>query len=49
MPNSLNLRKGSKIGQRQIDLANKLHAAGILSEMDRIRIQARKLDGYQNH
>jgi hypothetical protein len=46
MPQTLNLRKGSKVGQRQIDLANKLHAAGLLSEMDRIRIQSRQLTGY---
>jgi len=33
MPHSLNIRKGAKIGQRQIDLANKLHAAGVLFDM----------------
>lgn len=31
MPHSLNIRKGAKIGQRQVDLARKLHAAGMLS------------------
>jgi hypothetical protein len=34
MPHSLNVRKGSKVGQRQLDLARKLHAAGMLSRGD---------------
>jgi len=42
----LNIRKGAKIGQRQIDLANKLHAAGLLSEMDRQRVIARQTAGF---
>jgi hypothetical protein len=46
MPHSLNLRKGAKIGQRQIDLANKLQAAGLLSEMDRARVVARQTAGF---
>ena len=46
MPNSLNLRKGAKIGQRQIDLANKLHAAGLLSDMDRQRVISRQTPGF---
>jgi hypothetical protein len=46
MPNTLNLRKGAKIGQRQIDLANKLRAAGLLSEMDHARVVARETPGY---
>jgi hypothetical protein len=46
MPHSLNIRKGAKIGQRQIDLANKLHAAGLLSDMDRRRVIARQTAGF---
>jgi hypothetical protein len=46
MPHSLNLRKGAKIGQRQIDLARKLHAAGLLSAMDSERVVARQTAGY---
>jgi hypothetical protein len=46
MPASLNLRKGAKIGQRQIDLANKLHAAGLLSDMDRQRVVSRETPGF---
>jgi len=46
MPHSLNLRKGAKIGQRQIDLANKLRDAGLLSEIDHARVLARKSPGY---
>lgn len=46
MPHSLNLRKGAKIGQRQIDLANKLHAAGLLSAMDLERVVARQTPGF---
>jgi hypothetical protein len=40
MPASLNLRKGRKIGQRQVDLANKLHAASALSAEDRDKVLA---------
>jgi hypothetical protein len=32
MPMGLNAKKGAAVGQRQIDLANKLRAAGLLSE-----------------
>jgi hypothetical protein len=46
MPHSLNIRKGAKIGQRQIDLARKLHAAGLLSAMDSERVVARQTAGY---
>lgn len=46
MPHSLNLRKGAKIGQRQIDLARKLHAAGLLSETERQQILARQTPGF---
>jgi hypothetical protein len=46
MPHSLNIRKGAKIGQRQIDLANKLLAAGLLSEMDHARVLARQTPGF---
>jgi hypothetical protein len=46
MPHSLNLRKGAKIGQRQIDLARKLHAAGLLSAMDLERVVARQTPGF---
>ena len=46
MPQSVNSRKGAKIGQRQIDLANKLHAAGLLSDMDRQRVIARQTAGF---
>lgn len=46
MPHSLNIRKGAKVGQRQIDLANKLHQAGLLSETDCAAVQARRTPGY---
>ena len=46
MPHSLNVRKGAKIGQRQIDLANKLLAAGLLSETDHAVVAARRTPGY---
>lgn len=42
MPHSLNIRKGAKVEQRQIDLANKLQAAGLLSEMDLGRVISRQ-------
>jgi hypothetical protein len=46
MPHSLNIRKGAKIGLRQIDLANKLHAAGLLSDMDRQRVISRQTPSF---
>ena len=46
MPHSLDIRKGAKIGQRQIDLANKLQAAGLLSDMDRQRVISRQTPGF---
>jgi hypothetical protein len=46
MPHSLNIRKAAKVGQRQVDLANKLHQAGLLSEMDRVRVLSRQTPGY---
>ena len=46
MPNSLNLRKGSKIGQRQIDLANKLLQAGLLSSQEHAVIVSRRTTGF---
>ena len=45
MPHSLNMRKGAKIGQRQIDLANKLLQAGLLSEQEHRAIVARQSPG----
>jgi hypothetical protein len=32
MLHPLNIRKGTRIGQRHVDLARKLHAAGMLSD-----------------
>jgi len=46
MPNPLNLRKGSKIGQRQIDLANKLLQAGLLSSYEHEVIVSRRTPGF---
>jgi hypothetical protein len=46
MPHSLNIRKGAKVGQRQIDLANKLRAAGLLSAADHAVVLARQSPGY---
>jgi hypothetical protein len=46
MPHSLNIRKGAKIGQRQVDLANKLQAAGLLGPEERTAILARQMAGY---
>ena len=46
MPHSLNIRKGAKIGQRQIDLANKLQAAGLLTPEDHAAIIERQTPGY---
>lgn len=42
MPHSLNIRKGAKIGQRQVDLANKLQAAGLLTPEEYAAIVAVK-------
>lgn len=42
MPATLNLRKGAKIGQRQIDLAGKFLQAGLISEHDHAAIVARR-------
>ena len=47
MPHSLNIRKGAKIGQRQIDLANKLQAAGLLTATDHAAILERQTPGYE--
>lgn len=46
MPHSLNIRKGAKVGQRQIDLANKLQAAGLLTPEDHTAIIQRQTPGY---
>ena len=46
MPHSLNIRKGAKVGQRQLDLANKLLAAGVLTPEDHAAITARETPGY---
>jgi hypothetical protein len=48
MPHSLNIRKGAKVGQRQIDLANKLLAAGLLTPEDNAAILARQMPGYDS-
>jgi hypothetical protein len=46
MPASVNYRKGRKIGQRQVDLANKLHAASSLSAADRDIVLAQQIRDY---
>lgn len=46
MPHSLNIRKGAKVGQRQLDLANKLLAAGVLTPEEHAAIAARETPGY---
>lgn len=46
MPHSLNMRKGAKIGQRQIDLANKLLQAGLLSTQEHAVIVSRRTPGF---
>ena len=46
MPHSLNMRKGAKIGQRQIDLANKLLQAGLLSAHEHAVIVSRRTPGF---
>jgi len=47
MPNSLNMRKGAKVGQRQVDLANKLEAAGLLTPEDHAAVVERQMAGYR--
>jgi hypothetical protein len=47
MPHSLNIRKGAKVGQRQIDLANKLLQAGLLAPEDHAAILERQTPGYE--
>jgi hypothetical protein len=46
MPATLNYRKGRKIGQRQVDLANRLHAASALSAEDRDVVLAKQISDY---
>lgn len=46
MPHSLNMRKGSKVGQRQIDLADKLLQAGLLSSQEHEVIVSRRTPGF---
>jgi hypothetical protein len=46
MPHSLNLRKGAKIGQRQVDLANKLLQAGMISSAEHANVLARQTAGF---
>ena len=46
MPHSLNIRKGAKVGQRQVDLADKLLTAGVLSPEEQAAIVARETLGY---
>ncbi len=48
MPQSLNLRKGSKVGQRQVDLANKLLQAGLLSPAEHSRVISRRTPGFES-
>jgi hypothetical protein len=48
LPHSLNLRKGAKIGQRQVDLANKLLQAGLLSADEHSRVLARRTPGFES-
>jgi len=46
MPATLNYRKGRKVGQRQVDLANKLHVASALSAEDRDIVLAKQIRDY---
>jgi hypothetical protein len=46
MPHSLNIRKGAKVGQRQLDLGKKLRDAGLLSETDYVTVEAKRTPGY---
>jgi hypothetical protein len=47
MPHSLNIRKGAKVGERQIDLANKLLQAGLLTSKEHAAILERRMHGYE--
>jgi hypothetical protein len=49
MPHSVNIRKGAKVGQRQLDLARKLRDAGLLSETDYSAVAAKQTPGYVDH
>jgi hypothetical protein len=49
MPHSLNIRKGAKVGQRQIDLANKLLQAGLLTPEDHAAVLKRQTPGYEGN
>ena len=44
MPLKLNMRKGDKVGDRQMDLAGKLHDAGLLSDagLERVKLAFRE-------
>ncbi len=46
MPATVNYRKGRKVGQRQVDLANKLHVASALSAEDRDIVLAKQISDY---
>jgi hypothetical protein len=46
MPATVNYRKGRKVGQRQVDLANKLHVASALSAEDRDVVLAKQIRDY---
>jgi hypothetical protein len=46
MPATVNYRKGRKVGQRQVDLANKLYAASALSAEDRDVVLAKQIRDY---
>jgi len=46
MPATVNYRKGRKVGQRQVDLANKLHIASALSAEDRDVVLAKQISDY---
>jgi hypothetical protein len=46
MPATVNYRKGRKVGQRQVDLANKLHVASALSAEDRDVVLAKQISDY---
>jgi len=46
MPATVNYRKGRKVGQRQVDLANKLHVASALSAEDRDIVLAKQIRDY---
>jgi hypothetical protein len=46
MPHSLNMIKSAKVGQRQLDLANKLQDTGLLTPEDHAAIMERQTPGY---